>query len=939
MKPVAFETIAKPHRDILRGLFTADTYAAKLGQVVKNQGPSEYKNAQQFFQKTYLTDGLKGLISGIEGRLKGRDRQNQDPILQLQTPFGGGKTHTLIALYHKAKEWNATPVAIVGSEIDTTDTFWGEIERQLTGRITHFGTQIRPGGNSIAELFKKSSRPVLILMDEVLHYLTSAAGIAVEGSTLAEQSIAFMLSLTEAVAASPHVVFVVTLQESEVAPLESRFPLFRDLLKRMSRTITPVNDAEIASVIRHRLFSKDDFKHTEAKKIVRDFARHARKEGILPTGTQESEYRERFLASYPFLPEVIEVLYHRWGSFPNFQRTRGVLRLLARVVNRACGKQRPYLTLADFDLSDTDIREELLEHIDAQYKSVIASDITGYNAGAKAADNALGDTYEKLALGSRTATTIFLYSFTGGVERGASSEEIKRSTVPVDQPAAIIDSAKSQLAEHLFYLRTENGTAYFDTQPNLKRIVRTRMENLAPEDIAKRMHAQLQRLTATSAKMQTYISPTKSTDIPDTEVLKLVVLSKQDDALCQRLSESRGDKPRIYRNTLFFLVPVSGTPEQLEEKTKEVLAYEEIKKDKALNLSATQRQEINNTLKQSRDALKAAARQDYRMVLIPTRDGFDTEDLGLPASGMDKPLDEDIYEMLCMKEHVLTSIGPRNLSIRYLDQNERELLPTAQLFHTSLRAPGEQRVLRDAWVASIKEGVEKGFFALGEKTADKLIPGTFRELPSEVTLEDSEVIMKPHLIRERITTEDILREYLGDTDAISTSHPFSYASGGDNCARPLRSVWEAAIREGVESGVFGLGENIGDTFVPRAFREKCPPLTFADNELILAASLCTGLVVEPPDRGGVRGTTDVNTSPPPEPSPPPTPVLTKTEIGIRFTLPSGKVSDVLQLLHHLQSSFQDVQIQLHASDGEISEGAYEEFKEQLRALGIEVEEV
>lgn len=94
MKLAAFETIAKPHRDILRGNFTSDTYAAKLGQVVKKEGPLEYRNAKQFFKKTYMTDGLKGLLSGVEGRLRERDRRNQDPIIQLQTPFGGGKTHT-----------------------------------------------------------------------------------------------------------------------------------------------------------------------------------------------------------------------------------------------------------------------------------------------------------------------------------------------------------------------------------------------------------------------------------------------------------------------------------------------------------------------------------------------------------------------------------------------------------------------------------------------------------------------------------------------------------------------------------------------------------------------------------------------------------------------------------------------------------------------------
>ena len=660
MKLASFETIAKPHRDILRGHFTSDTYAAKLGQVVKKEGPLEYRSSQLFFAKTYLTEGLKGLLSGVEGRLKRRERQNQDPIIQLQTPFGGGKTHTLIALYHKAEEWDAIPIVIVGSEMDTTDTFWGQIETQLTGSVANLNSSIAPGSNSISELFKINDKPVMILMDEVLNYLSRAAGVSVESSTLADQTIAFMLSLTEAVASSPNVAFIVTLQESEVQPLANRFPLFNDLLNRMKRMVTPVEDEEIASIIRSRLFSKDDFNHSEAKRVVREFAKYAKEEGILPANTQESEYRERFMESYPFQPEVVDVLYHRWGSFPEFQRTRGVLKLLSRVVHRACGKNRPYITLADFDLTDNDIREALLEHIDKQYRSVLASDITGHSAGAKTVDSALRNTSGNLGLGTRTATTIFLYSFTGGVERGAKLGEIKRNSALTDQPAAIIDSAKNLLTEHLFYLRTENGTSYFDTQPNLRRIVRTRMENIDDEIVEGRVSAQLRKSfkSTSGAQLKTNIAPKDGTDIHDNDELKLVVLSKRDEAFCQNLVENRGETPRIYRNTLFFIIPSSGEAKQLKAEITKILAYEEIKKDSSLNLSSAQRKEIDTTLKQSNNTLNNAVRQDYRTVLTPEKEGFNEEDLGLPAAGMNVMFDEIVYEMLRVKGQILTSIGP-----------------------------------------------------------------------------------------------------------------------------------------------------------------------------------------------------------------------------------------------------------------------------------------
>ena len=178
--------------------------------------------------------------------MKGRDRKNQDPIVQLQTPFGGGKTHTLIALYHKTKEWNAKPIVIVGSELDMNKTFWGQIELQLNERVQVFSGDVAPGSDSISMLFKENKTPILILMDEVLQYLKRGAGVPVEKSTLADQTLAFMLSLTEAVTDSPNVAFIVTLQESEVEPLANQFPLFNDLLNRMKRVVTPVEDREIS---------------------------------------------------------------------------------------------------------------------------------------------------------------------------------------------------------------------------------------------------------------------------------------------------------------------------------------------------------------------------------------------------------------------------------------------------------------------------------------------------------------------------------------------------------------------------------------------------------------------------------------------------------------------------------------------------------------------
>ena len=938
MRLPPFETVAKPHSDIRRSNFTADTYAARLGQVVNNQGPLEYRNPQQFFERTHITDGLKTLLSGIEGRLKGRNRQNKDPIIRLQTPFGGGKTHTLIALYHRAKEWNAIPVVIVGSAMDpgNGDTFWGAIEQQLTGSLQNFTTQVAPGSDSLSDLFTQTQKPVLILMDEVLNYLERAAGVSVHQSTLAKQTLAFMLSLTEAVVSNKRATFVVTLQESEIAPIEEKFPLFTELLTRMRRVVTPVEDTEIAPIIRKRLFEAVNL--NETKHITREFAKYAKQESILPPGMQESEYREQFRESYPFQPEVVDVLYKRWGSFPNFQRTRGVLRFLSRVVHRANGKNRPYITLADFDLTDSDIRDELLQHTGQEYRGIIAKDITDRAAGAKAADNTLGDTFQHLELATRTATAIFLYSFTGGMERGATLEEIKRSAAVLEHPAAIIEAAKNRLTEHLFYLRTENGKTYFDTQPNLNRIVQIRMENTDPEIVKARVAAQLRKSfkTGREARLKIHCLPKDGMAVPDDETLKLIVLDRRDDAFCQDLIENRGETRRIYRNTLFFILPASGEAIQLEAETRKAIAYEEIKKDTSLNLSRDQQREVDDALKQSNSSLEGALRRDYRTVLVPQKDGFTEEDLGLPVVGMTPPFDEVVYDLLCIKNAIATNLGPRNIAIAYLQNNDT--VSTVQLLNTCLRTPGEKRVQRHTWIEGIHRGIETGIFGIGERTTDRLMPRVFNTALPEVTLTDAEVIIQPNLIRESITPEEILHDYLKENETISTSLPFQYNPQSANEPRPLRDVWESAIREGVQKGTFGIGDNIDDETVLRAFRQEVSTITLSDNEVLIHPSLCTELIVEPPRPDPPDGSEDVDIPDDGTDDSLPDGESKKT-IGIRFRLPQGKVSNVAPYLSQLQSNFQNMQLELKASDGEISQDAYDEFKENLRELGIEIEEV
>ncbi|RME47184.1 MAG: ATP-binding protein, partial [Caldilineae bacterium] len=448
MKP--FHTIAIPHDDILQGRLTLDVFAADLWEVYHGRGPEEYRDPDLFFQKTYLTAGLRNLFEVVEKRLQG---QGGDPVIQMQTPFGGGKTHSLIALYHKAREWGANTVVISGTPLTGKETLWGLMAGQLTGSRAGFEDPVAPGRDAIRQLLA-AHQPALVLMDEVLEYVTKAAGVAVGQSTLAAQTLAFMQELTEAAATLEKTVLVVTLPSSTLEHYdEQAVRLFEQLKKisgRVEKIFTPVQDDEVGAIIRRRLFASVD--DQAAAQVINAFVEQAEQEALLPRGEETAAYRERFRQTYPFLPEVVDVLYHRWGSFPSFQRTRGTLRLLALVVGSLKQSGQPTISLADFDLSNSDIRRELLNHIGNEYDSVLAADITSPEAGARKANLEIGKAYQGLRLGERVATTIFMYSHLGGGgEAGATTGEVKRQNLRGNLPASVVAEVLQKLSgRHLF---------------------------------------------------------------------------------------------------------------------------------------------------------------------------------------------------------------------------------------------------------------------------------------------------------------------------------------------------------------------------------------------------------------------------------------------------------------------------------------------------------
>jgi len=873
MKP--FSTVAIPHKDILEGRLTMDVFAADLWEVFKGRAPAEYQDPIIFFRKTFKTSGLTNLLDMVKKRLKGK---GGDSIIQLQTPFGGGKTHALITLYHKAAEWNTNVVVIDGTSLDPKKiTVWEEMEKQLTGNINKLKGRTSPGREELRKLLN-DNQPILILMDEILQYTTKASGIRVGDSSLASQVLAFIQELTCTIKSLDKSLLILSLPSSALEHYdenaEKLFLQLRKITGRMEKIYTPVQEWEICEVIRSRLFSSIEEK--EARETIEKFLDYAEKERIFPEGIEKSSYREKFKKSYPFQPEVIDILYKRWGSFPTFQRTRGVLRFLSLIVYSMKDLKNPFIRLSDIDLKNDEIERELINHIGPEYDTVIAADIISSDAGAKKVDKSLGDSYSPFCFGTKTATTIFLYSFSGGPEKGATISEVKLSSVDPSTHSAIVVEAISKLKESLFYLQSD-GKLLFTSQPNLNRILLTKMDGVSYENLT---FEEKRSLTDNLKKerFEIFIWPNNSNDIPDIKRLKLVLMRDQDEKRIKEFLENYGERPRVYRNTLIFLCPINSERINFEDFMKRKLALQLIEKDKTLRLTSSQIKEVKDGIKNADNEVRERIRGLYRIVLLPSKDGFKLIDLGIPTTGIVSTMEKEIYERLRSEEGILEGLSPLTIKTKYL--KDKKYVETKNIHESFFTTPGEIRIISDEVLRyCIKEGVKQGLFGLGDIENEKPMCRYFKNEVSPELVE-GEILIKAELCKpEEKISFDEFQSYLSKIQQSKTKEDLEETK--------KEIPWDKLIIE---------------------HKDKI------ENE-ISSTSEKLERVSEPIDK--------------------------YRSINLRLDVPFGKLSDIANMIRYIKSLFNqvDVKVEISSKIGEIARSDYEDkIKEAINQANIIVEE-
>jgi hypothetical protein len=667
------------HPDVEAGDTAVATYAIDLGALVAGDPhiPRVYRQAGDFFAVTHLTGGLRRLLEDVLGGLTGG---TGDRVLQLRSPFGGGKSHTLAALYHAAQD-RATlntlpagtslpdpgPVRVVvfdGEKFDvrggqvkgqSVRTMWGVLGAWLDCYDVvayHDQQRVAPGGDVIARLLGNS--PTLLLFDEVLQYIEAVLAEKVGDSTLGRLTQNFLQSLSVEVARTSHAVLVYSLQTSrhEAFGNEALLQMLDHLTSRVDAKREPVTGDEIMPVLRRRLLAQPpdpavaqaaaevfaaDITRMKAAHAVDEAARRAAEDDRLAL-------RDRIAAAYPFHPALIDIMRERWASLPDFQRTRGALRFLSVCLFTAKRDNRAGSLLGPGDvlIEDGNVSQAFFTEVGQRepFKSVLQRDFTGPNARVKRIDERLTREHPHLSgtcPALRLATAILAYSF-GGLLRpgdeggepiatGVTESELLAAVVGPDLDSLIAQAVLKELREQCLFLHYDGVHYVFKTTPNITQVLEEQANYVKPEEIEQAIVEALN--SRLSGRHGAILWPRDSLSIPDMEPRFLLAYLPLDFALqgdsvqeeqVQELLGQHGERPRRYRNGLGLAIPERDQVEPLRRAVRYLQAIERVKgKRHQLNLTTAQMQQLQERQKTQETARESSLRHLYQCVWLPVK--------------------------------------------------------------------------------------------------------------------------------------------------------------------------------------------------------------------------------------------------------------------------------------------------------------------------------
>ena len=686
LKP--WRDVVTPHPDVAGGRYRQAEFAADLAQVLSGCAEPEYQDPVEFYQRTYITDGMKSLLVAALERVSGK---GGEPVVQLKTAFGGGKTHTMLSLYHllggkatadrlagveeilKTAKVESLPKAniavLVGTALDPSKsrkypklkgkrvkTLWGEMATQIGGAEgfalveSADAAGVAPGANTLVELLDEFG-PCVILIDELVAYarnIYSANGLPA-GSF--DSNMTFVQSLTEAVKRSKKGLVVATIPESniEIGGDAGKATLDRleNTFGRLEAVWKPVGALEGFEIVRRRLFSpiKDEAGRDE---VCRAFSRMYADGGTdFPQECKEGTYLERLRAAYPIHPDVFDRLYDDWSTLERFQKTRGVLRLMAAAIHELWvrGDKSLLILPGSIPVDAQKVRDELTRYLPDGWNTVVDKDVDGDRSEPYRIDNENPRLGQVMAA-RRVARTIFLGSAPSVRDqrvRGIEDVRIRLGVVQPGESVAVFNDALARLLDRLTHLYSGNRRFWYDLPPNLRRTVEDRASRLEAAEVEAEIERRLRGVADSERGRRRereqdlfkgiHTCPAGSGDVPDEQEARLVVLppaeghknNRKDSAglvSAAEIIEKRGTAARQYRNMLVFVCPDEDLVEALTQEVRRFLAWKSVVGDaEALNLDAHQRRLATESQTRSDETVQVRLHEAYCWLLVPTQEG------------------------------------------------------------------------------------------------------------------------------------------------------------------------------------------------------------------------------------------------------------------------------------------------------------------------------
>ncbi len=686
LKP--WREIVTPHKDVASGRYQQAEFAADLWQVHLGEGTDEYRDPVEFFRRTYLTESLKGLLVGAIHRLTSK---GGDPVVQLQTNFGGGKTHSMLALYHLFSGANPTDLAgidtvmqeaeaaqlpkarrvvLVGNKISPGNpstkedgtvirTLWGELAWQLGGKkayakIAADDEKATSPGDTLRELFKEYG-PCLILVDEWVAYarqLHDQSDLPAGGF---ETQFSFAQALTESAKLAGNCLLVISLPASdtagsphtqaddvEVGGQRGREALdrLRNVVGRIESSWRPASAEEGFEIVRRRLFEpfSDPTQFKDRDVVARAFAELYRTQHQeFPPECRDSDYEKRIKAAYPIHPEIFDRLYTDWSTLVKFQRTRGVLRLMAAVIHSLWekGDRNPLILPANIAIDDPRVQFELTRYLTDNWVPVIEKDVDGPSSLPLQIDGEVPN-LGKFAACRRVARAIYLGSAptAAAAHRGLEDRRVKLGCVMPGESPAVFGDALRRLAGAATYLYQDGPRYWYSTQPTVTKLAEDRAEQMKrdPDKVVQELGARLRAdLRKPGDFSRVHPLPQSGQDVPDDLDARLVVLgidhpySKEKgnaaEVAAKAILESRGNTPRLFRNTLVFLAADKTRLQDLDEAVRRYLAWESILAEREqLDLSPHQVKQAETQRDAASSAVSARVPETYQWLLVPVQE-------------------------------------------------------------------------------------------------------------------------------------------------------------------------------------------------------------------------------------------------------------------------------------------------------------------------------